>query len=65
MHIALYRWICLSLTRRHLRSDCGQDLIEYAMLAGLISIVAIGAVSSVGGSIGSILWDPLSAATSW
>ena len=65
MLIALYQWICLSLTRRHLRSDCGQDLIEYAMLAGLISIVALGAVSSVGGSINAALWDPLSVATSW
>jgi len=65
MLIALYQWICLSSTRRHFRSDCGQDLIEYAMLAGLISIVALGAVSSVGGSIETVLWGPLSAATNW
>ena len=65
MLIALYQWICLSSSRRHIRSDCGQDLIEYAMLASLISLVALLGVNSVGGSIEGILWGPLSAATSW
>ena len=65
MLTTLYQWICLSFTRRHLRSDCGQDLIEYALLAGLISIISVGAVISVGGSINTVLWGPLSAATNW
>jgi Flp pilus assembly pilin Flp len=31
-----------------LRADCGQDLIEYAMLAGFISLIAIAAITSIG-----------------
>jgi len=33
---------------RWLRGECGQDLIEYAMLAGFISLIAIAAITSIG-----------------
>jgi pilus assembly protein Flp/PilA len=36
---------------RVLREDAGQDLIEYALLAAFISIVAIAAITSIGGSV--------------
>ena len=31
-----------------LQAECGQDLIEYAMLAGFISLIAIVAITSIG-----------------
>ena len=48
-----------ALARRLLVSDSGQDLIEYALLAGLVSLVTVGVVASLGTSIQSALWDPL------
>jgi pilus assembly protein Flp/PilA len=32
----------------------GQDLIEYALLAGLIALGATAAITSIGGSVGTI-----------
>ena len=48
-----------ALVERLLVSDSGQDLIEYALLAGLVSLVTVGVVSTLGGSIQTALWDPL------
>jgi pilus assembly protein Flp/PilA len=45
------------LHRLVLRRDEGQDLIEYALLAGLISIVAIAAVTAVGTTINTMFWE--------
>jgi Flp pilus assembly pilin Flp len=36
-----------------LRAESGQDLIEYAMLAGFISLVAILAITSIGTQVDS------------
>lgn len=36
------------LVTRVVREDTGQDLIEYALLAGFISLVAITAITSIG-----------------
>ena len=36
------------------RNDEGQDLIEYALLAGFISLVAVVAITSVGTGVNSI-----------
>ena len=33
---------------RFVREDAGQDLIEYAILIGLISVVAIASIKTVG-----------------
>ena len=38
---------------RGLRDECGQDLIEYALLAGFISLIAITAISSIGTQVDS------------
>jgi pilus assembly protein Flp/PilA len=40
-----------------LRQDDGQDLIEYALLTGLISIVAIAAMTVVGTTINTMFWE--------
>jgi pilus assembly protein Flp/PilA len=37
-----------------MRDDQGQDLIEYALLAGLISILCIVAVKSAGSKVSSL-----------
>ena len=37
-----------SLMVRFTREDQGQDLIEYALLAGFISLVAVLAITNVG-----------------
>ena len=44
------------------RRDDGQDLIEYGLLAALIAIVAIFAVSAVGTSVNSLFWGTFSSA---
>lgn len=36
------------LVRRGLREESGQDLIEYALLAGFISVIAVTAITSIG-----------------
>jgi Flp pilus assembly pilin Flp len=41
---------------RFLRRDGGQDLLEYGLLATLIAITAVAAVSSVGTTIHTVLW---------
>ena len=38
----------------------GQDLIEYALLAGLISILCVAAITTAGSKV-SALWDKVSA----
>jgi pilus assembly protein Flp/PilA len=40
-----------SLFNRFIREEQGQDLVEYALLAGLISIASIGAITALGTSI--------------
>jgi len=53
----------LNVVHRFLRQDDGQDLLEYAMLIALISIFAMGAVSTVGETINGVFWEAISAAT--
>ena len=57
MTILRYAW------REFLREDQGQDLLEYALLVGLISLVAMGAVTAVGETINGVFWETISAAT--
>jgi len=42
-------------------SEEGQDLLEYGLLAALIAIVAIGAVSAVGQTIYNVFWRGIAA----
>jgi Flp pilus assembly pilin Flp len=39
------------LLQRALRDERAQDLIEYAMLAGFISLIAITAITSIGSQV--------------
>jgi pilus assembly protein Flp/PilA len=39
---------------RLVRNEEAQDLIEYALLVGLISLVAVAAITAAGGSINTI-----------
>jgi Flp pilus assembly pilin Flp len=47
--------------RRWTRRNDGQDLLEYGLLASLIAMFLIGAVSMVGGKIGDVLWQYIAA----
>lgn len=39
------------------RETTGQDLLEYAMLAGLIAVVAVAAIGAVGVQIHTTFWE--------
>jgi Flp pilus assembly pilin Flp len=43
-------------------SDTGQDLLEYALLASLIAIVAFASVVQVGNTIDTVFWKAISSA---
>lgn len=48
--------------RLRVQSEDGQDLLEYGLLAALIAIVAIGAVTAVGRTITTVFWDLIAGA---
>jgi Flp pilus assembly pilin Flp len=39
----------------------GQDLLEYGLLAALIAIVALGAVTAVGQTVYNVFWKSIGA----
>ena len=41
------------------RSEDGQDLLEYGLLAALIAIVALGAVTTLGQTIQNVFWTAI------
>ena len=41
------------------KSEDGQDLLEYGLLAALSAIVAIGAVSAVGQTVYNVFWKSI------
>ncbi len=43
-----------NLLNRFVKEDAGQDLIEYALLAGLISIVCVVAITAAGVKVGAL-----------
>jgi pilus assembly protein Flp/PilA len=43
-----------ALLSRFVREDHGQDLIEYALLAGFISLVAVVAITNVGKGVNGV-----------
>ena len=47
--LKIYTWILAH--RPHLNREGGQDLIEYAMLGGLIALALIGVIAIFGGAI--------------
>jgi pilus assembly protein Flp/PilA len=45
------------------RSEEGQDLLEYGLLAALIAVIAIGAVTTVGNTINVVFWQAIGASS--
>jgi pilus assembly protein Flp/PilA len=45
------------IARRLARTDEGQDLVEYGLLAALIAVVAITAVNALGQKIHTAFWE--------
>lgn len=41
------------------RSEDGQDLLEYGLLASLIALVAFSAVTTVGQTIQNVFWSAI------
>lgn len=52
------------ITRQLVRSDEGQDLIEYALLVALISLVAVAGVTAVGSAVLDGFWAVIAAGLS-
>jgi Flp pilus assembly pilin Flp len=46
---------------RFFGDESGQDLLEYALLIALISLVAVAAVTNVGLTLRVVFWDAISA----
>ena len=46
----------VAFLHRLVREEEGQDMVEYALILGLISIIAVAAVTTTGGQI-KIIWD--------
>ena len=44
----------MNIISRFVREEEGQGLVEYALIIGLIAVVAIAALTASGGSISSI-----------
>jgi pilus assembly protein Flp/PilA len=52
----------IAAAQRFVREDAGQDLLEYGLLAVLIAIVVMAAVTSLGATIQSVFWQPIAQA---
>jgi Flp pilus assembly pilin Flp len=54
--VAALKWIAEARLRKDVE---GQDLLEYALLCGLIALVAMGAVGFVGQTIHTVFWQTI------
>lgn len=61
MRVELIADSVLASLRRWRDSSQGQDLLEYAFLASLISVVAVGAVTLLGQLIDQVFWQNVAA----
>ncbi len=52
----------LHVVTRLLREDLGQDLIEYGLLAGLIALVAVATITSLGNKLNTFYFSAIDAA---
>ena len=55
--------IAPAIIRRFRRSEEGQDLLEYGLLAALIAIVALASVTQLGQTIMTVFWAAIAAAS--
>ena len=44
---------------RFRRSEDGQDLLEYGLLAALIAVFALGAVAALGNTVSTVFWTAI------
>ncbi len=49
----------VAVVTRLVVGDDGQDLMEYGLLIVLIAIVALAAVTTLGNTINTVLWQPI------
>ena len=57
LHVASINWgdrVNKNLVGRFIYDDRGQDLIEYALLAGFISLVAVVSITAVGTGVNGV-----------
>ena len=47
------------MLQRLASGNTGQDLLEYALLVGLVVLVAVGGVTSVGATIKGVFWEAI------
>jgi Flp pilus assembly pilin Flp len=52
------------LTMGLVRDEAAQDLIEYALLVGLVALVAVIGVTQVGEAVNNVLWRAVSSGLS-
>jgi Flp pilus assembly pilin Flp len=52
------------LTMGLVRDEAAQDLIEYALLVGLVVLVAVIGVTQVGEAVNNVLWRAVSSGLS-
>jgi pilus assembly protein Flp/PilA len=55
----------VSKIARVLHVEDGQDLLEYGLLAALIAVIAIGAVTMVGNTINTVFWQSIAVASNF
>ena len=55
--------IAVAIIKRFRRAEEGQDLLEYGLLAALIALVALGAVTTLGQTIFNVFWSAIAAAS--
>ncbi len=48
-----------TILRRFVRAEHGQDLIEYGLLAALIAVVAVTAITTLGMQARNVLWTTI------
>lgn len=53
----------VTFARERIKSEEGQDLLEYSLLVALIAVVAAGAVTTLGNTINTALWQVIAAAS--
>ena len=51
----------ITYLRSFARNEEAQDLIEYALLVGLVALVAVSAVTQVGTTIKDVFWNVIAA----
>jgi Flp pilus assembly pilin Flp len=52
----------MTVIRRLVSKETGQDLIEYGLLAALVALVAMVSISALGNTIYNLFWSQIGAA---